>query len=75
MSPKLTTRYLGLELRNPLIVGASPFCDNLTTCVELEEAGAAAIFPPGTVITEAAAELIHSLNRRLGYEPSERRND
>ncbi len=43
MSPSLTTRYLGLELRNPLIVGASPFCDNLTTCVELEEAGAGAI--------------------------------
>ncbi|MBM6592546.1 methylmalonyl-CoA mutase [Microvirga pudoricolor] len=35
----------------------------------LHEAGAAAIFPPGTVIAEAAVNLIHDLNKRLGYEP------
>ena len=35
----------------------------------LREAGVAAIFPPGTAIAEAAASLIHDLNRRLGYEP------
>ncbi|HEY0943620.1 MAG TPA: dihydroorotate dehydrogenase-like protein [Opitutaceae bacterium] len=40
---KLTTTYLGLKLKNPLIVGASPFCDNLTICRELEAAGASAI--------------------------------
>ncbi|MBX6426460.1 MAG: methylmalonyl-CoA mutase [Variibacter sp.] len=34
----------------------------------LRKAGAEAIFPPGTVIAEAAEELIHKLNRRLGYE-------
>jgi methylmalonyl-CoA mutase len=33
----------------------------------LYEAGAAAIFGPGTVISEAASELIQELNRRLGY--------
>ena len=33
----------------------------------LKTAGAAAIFPPGTVIAEAAEELVQSLNRRLGY--------
>jgi methylmalonyl-CoA mutase len=33
----------------------------------LKQAGAAAIFPPGTVIAEAAEELIKSLNRRLGH--------
>ncbi len=31
--------------------------------------GASAIFPPGTVIAEAAAELIAELNGRLGYAP------
>ena len=31
-------------------------------------AGASAIFPPGTVIAEAAVSLIGDLNRRLGYE-------
>lgn len=30
-------------------------------------AGAEAIFPPGTVITDAAIELIEKLNARLGY--------
>jgi methylmalonyl-CoA mutase len=33
----------------------------------LRDAGAAAIFPPGTVILEAAARLIGELNDRLGY--------
>ncbi len=34
---------------------------------ELRAAGAAAIFPPGTVIAEAAEDLIRELNKRLGY--------
>src|SRR5437588_634553 len=34
----------------------------------LKRAGAEAIFPPGTVIAEAAEELVRSLNRRLGHE-------
>ncbi|WP_191061431.1 methylmalonyl-CoA mutase [Geminicoccus harenae] len=34
----------------------------------LKAAGATAIFPPGTVIAEAAAELIERLNRTLGYD-------
>jgi methylmalonyl-CoA mutase len=34
----------------------------------LKSAGAEAIFPPGTVIAEAAAELIATLNRRLGHD-------
>jgi methylmalonyl-CoA mutase len=34
----------------------------------LREAGVAAIFPPGTVITQAAARLIELLNERLGYQ-------
>jgi methylmalonyl-CoA mutase len=33
----------------------------------LKKAGAEAIFPPGTVIADAAVELVRSLNRRLGY--------
>ena len=34
---------------------------------ELERAGAAAIFPPGTVIAEAAEALLRKLNQRLGH--------
>jgi methylmalonyl-CoA mutase len=33
----------------------------------LKAAGAEAIFPPGTVIAEAAEELIDTLNKRLGH--------
>lgn len=39
----LETRYLGLTLRNPIVVGASPFCDNIDHARRLEEAGAAAL--------------------------------
>jgi methylmalonyl-CoA mutase len=34
---------------------------------ELREAGAAAIFPPGTVIADAAIDLVDQLSRRLGH--------
>ena len=40
----------------------------------LKEAGAAAIFPPGTAIDRAAIMLIDELNRRLGYAPAEGAN-
>ena len=33
----------------------------------LTEAGAAAIFPPGTIIAEAAERILDELNQRLGY--------
>jgi methylmalonyl-CoA mutase len=34
---------------------------------ELYAAGATAIFPPGTVIADAAIGLLHKLAERLGY--------
>jgi methylmalonyl-CoA mutase len=34
---------------------------------DLKRAGAEAIFPPGTVIAEAAETLLHKLNQRLGH--------
>jgi methylmalonyl-CoA mutase len=37
----------------------------------LYAAGASAIFPPGTVIAEAAVSLIGELNGRLGYAPKQ----
>ena len=39
----LTTPYLGITLKNPLIVGASPFADDADLARRLEDAGAAAI--------------------------------
>lgn len=39
----LSTKYLGLELKNPLVVAASPLSRNLDTASRLEDAGAAAL--------------------------------
>lgn len=39
----LSTSYLGLKLKNPFIIGASPYCDNLSLCQQLCEAGASAL--------------------------------
>ncbi len=39
----LATNYLGLKLRSPFIVGASPFCDDAHHALQLQDAGAAAL--------------------------------
>jgi dihydroorotate dehydrogenase (fumarate) len=39
----LTTTYLGLQLKNPLVASASPLTKHLETVRHLEEAGAAAV--------------------------------
>jgi dihydroorotate dehydrogenase (fumarate) len=46
MSVDLRTHYLGLELKNPLVVSACPMTANLDTLRRLEEAGAAAAVLP-----------------------------
>jgi len=35
-------------------------------------AGAAAVYPPGTVTADAAIDLLNRLNRKLGYAQPER---
>ncbi len=40
---KLKTNYLGIELRNPLIVGASSLTSNIDTLKAIEKAGAGAV--------------------------------
>jgi dihydroorotate dehydrogenase (fumarate) len=42
----LTTRYLGLELRNPLVAGAGPLNEELDNIRRLEDCGAGAIVLP-----------------------------
>jgi dihydroorotate dehydrogenase (fumarate) len=39
----LTTRYLGLNLRTPLVPSASPFSDDLESIKRMEDAGASAV--------------------------------
>ncbi|MEX1118504.1 MAG: dihydroorotate dehydrogenase-like protein [Terrimicrobiaceae bacterium] len=43
MNPDLSTTYLGLPLRSPFVVGASPLTDNLESLSTLESAGAGAV--------------------------------
>lgn len=46
MSVDLSTTYLGLKLKNPLVASASPLTGKLDTLLQLEEAGAsAAVWP------------------------------
>lgn len=57
----LTTEYLGLKLKNPLIPGASPLVDSLDAVRRLEDAGAPAIIMHSLfeeqIAMEAKAEL------------------
>ena len=39
----LRTEYLGLALRTPFVVGASPLCDDVASARRLQEAGAGAV--------------------------------
>ena len=44
--PDLTTTYLGLSLKNPIVSSASPLAHDLDGIRRLEDAGAAAIVLP-----------------------------
>jgi dihydroorotate dehydrogenase (fumarate) len=46
VTPDLRTRYLGLELANPLVASAGPLTGRLETLELLEDAGAAAVVLP-----------------------------
>lgn len=56
----LKATYLGLSLRSPIIVGASPLSGSLEGIQELEKAGAAAVVLPSLfeeqIVKESIAE-------------------
>ena len=60
----LTTRYLGLELRSPIVASASPRNRDVNVVRELEEAGAAAIVLPSLFEEEILHDEIE-MNRAL----------
>jgi dihydroorotate dehydrogenase (fumarate) len=53
----LTTQYLGLKLSNPLVVGASPFCDSVESARDLQDAGAAALVMRSLFEEQIEAEI------------------
>lgn len=78
----LTTRYLGLTLKNPIVPSASPLSHSLDSMKRLEDAGAAAIVMYSLFeeqIAHEAAELNHYLSygtesfaEALSYFPAAR---
>jgi dihydroorotate dehydrogenase (fumarate) len=62
----LTTTYLGLSLRNPLVVSASPLGEDLANLPALEEAGAAAIVLPSLFEEQLVLESL-DLHRQLSH--------
>jgi dihydroorotate dehydrogenase (fumarate) len=62
----LSTTYLGMPLKNPLVASASPLSKKLDTVRRLEDAGAAAVVMYSLFeeqITHESHELDHFLNR------------
>jgi dihydroorotate dehydrogenase (fumarate) len=43
MTPDLSTTYLGLKLRSPLVCSSSPLCEDLAALQRMEEEGAGAV--------------------------------
>ena len=60
----LSTRYLGLDLRTPIVASASPLNGELATAQQVEDAGASAIVMPSLFEEEILHEEIE-LNRAL----------
>ena len=52
----LTTRYMGLTLRNPLVASASPLNTDIDNLRRLEDAGAAAVVLPSLFEEQIAAD-------------------
>ena len=67
----LTTRYLGLELRNPLVAAASPVTGRLDTLRRLDEAGIGAVVLPSLFEEQILHEelALHELSH-VGQEIS-----
>ena len=59
----LTTRFLGLTLRNPLIVGSSGLTDSVEKVKEIEQAGAGAVVLKSLFEEEIIAEMEETLHR------------
>ncbi len=64
MSADLRTRYLGLDLRNPIVASSSPWTGDPAVVKRLEEAGAGAVVLPSLFEEEILNEELE-LNRSL----------
>ena len=58
MSIDLATRYLGIGLKNPLVVAACPLTGRLDSLRRLEDAGASAVVLPSLFEEQVAHEIL-----------------
>ena len=70
----LTTQYMGLQLKNPLVASASPLSADLGNIRLLEDAGAAAIVLPSIFEEQIEADMLRGTLTagRLGHSPEAR---
>jgi dihydroorotate dehydrogenase (fumarate) len=66
MSIDLATRYLGLGLKNPLVIAASPLTKRLDWLRRLEDAGAGAVVLPSLFEEQVAHEIL-TFHRRSSF--------
>src|SRR3974390_581365 len=70
-SMDLTTRYMGLELKNPLVASASPLNAELDNIRRLEDSGAAAIVLPSLFEEQIEMQMWHHETlTAMGFESS-----
>lgn len=67
----LSTKYLGLHLKNPLVPSASPFSHELATACQLEDAGASALVMHSLFQEKIEQDVMHHqrffLQQSLGH--------
>jgi dihydroorotate dehydrogenase (fumarate) len=66
----LTTHYMGLRLKNPLVASASPLSADLGNIRHLEDAGAAAIVLPSIFEEQIEADMLRETVTAVGLENS-----
>jgi dihydroorotate dehydrogenase (fumarate) len=62
----LSTTYLGLTLKNPLVVSPSPLCEKIDNIRRMEDAGASAVVLPSLFEEQITLES-HHLDRYLSH--------
>ena len=70
----LTTHYMRLQLKNPLVASASPLSADLGNIRHLEDSGAAAIVLPSIFEEQIEADVLHETLTAVGLENSAEAN-
>ena len=69
----LTTHYMGLQLKNPLVASASPLSADLGNLRQLEDSGAAAIVLPSIFEEQIEADRFHETLAAVGFPEANER--